>query len=537
MSIIQETIPVTTTISAMEVQDVTMTPSGVATNVLPNMPINEEPLPFVLAENERMVGNVIHEGFVGQECSDWVSERPTIPIPTTKSQAVPTVTTAQEIVPNPNLVPLVVISDDEIPPLKDQIQNMHFRPRPVHTVKAKPNRSHDAPILRTMLAEEIELQPVLTDNQLVTLRERYMNRRQGILVRDLHTMQRVQRTPPVELYHINDMTARFIRQNQKEVAFQDTHKRIKLSFPSVVGDVEHFERQKFNRLAHVDPCVRQIAIFFDTARGYPYNNLPSGLNLSQRDYAARGLQLVTGAWVRVAQTAPRAHKIFVPKPPSATTSRYLMQQQIADLPTTYLTEFILWMLEYACIFPTDRSDVRYEILQCTFEERFNSNVVMISSWWDNCTNKISDCPLKYLQAYQGKQEYAVMHLQLCLNALLYFSSYQYRAAIIHEAAQLSGWHIGELCPVWGMPTTPYGLVCLQSNMSVKMIPRYVNVEIRNRPRPLDCRGQDVMLPFLRDRMDNGILGTPLRQQVQFHGFPYDEQVRMLRIIKNLRLNM
>ena len=287
MNIIQETVPVTTT-STMETYDVTMTPSGVATNVLSNVPINEEPLPFVLSENERMVGNVLHEGFVGQECGDWVSERPTMPIQTNEPQNVPTVTTAQEIIPNPNLIPLVVISDDEIPPMEDALQNMHFRPRPVHTVKEKPNRSHDAPILRTMLAEEIELQPILGDQQKVTLRERYMNRRQGILVRDLNTMQRVQRTPSVELHHINDMTAKFIRQNQKEVAFQDTHKRIKLSFPSVVGDVEHFERPKFNRLAHVDPCVRPIAIFFDTDRGYPYNNLPSGLNLSQRDYSARG---------------------------------------------------------------------------------------------------------------------------------------------------------------------------------------------------------------------------------------------------------
>ena len=87
------------------------------------------------------------------------------------------------------------------------------------------------------------------------------------------------------------------------------------------------------------------------------------------------------------------------------------------------------------------------------------------------------------------------HWKLALHSLLYFSTKQFRMAILNEAAQMSSWHLADLLPIWNTPVTPLGLVGLWSDWRVTMVPQTNITDNRNLHRSIASTSIQTMVNF------------------------------------------
>ena len=377
-------------------------------------------------------------------------------------------------------------------------QNLY---RPIMSVDMDARPDYSKPrIIPVMAKEEAALRRLSTEDRMRLLTF-YDTSKDGShwLVRNLKKFPLINKVPPL------DYAADFMSQEVRD-HLRQTHPSIhmteknpsnikKARLPSITADMKTWSRTKIDALGYIDPTVRPMVEFFDKEIGYVVDNRPEvPVPAPGQVQQVTHIQITTGAWVTLL-TRPRPdYKLFAPSPPSYEMPKYNVVEAFQNLPTAVLVEIITWLLKFGPVFTTNPDNSIYDVAECTTEERINSNVILLHSWWHNSKSVTAPCPVRYRTHY-GMLDMAMNHWKLALHSLLYFSTKQFRMAILNEAAQMSSWHLADLLPIWNTPVTPLGLVGLWTDWRVTMVPQNNIVDNRHIHRSIATTSVQAMVNF------------------------------------------
>ena len=179
---------------------------------------------------------------------------------------------------------------------------------------------------------------------------------------------------------------------------------------------------------HIDPFIRGMSGYFDIERAPSISNKIRQPVIVRRDgVTTRLLQDEVGQMVRVVDEVPKNFMVFAPSPPSVRPHKHLALPYLKDTPTGVIVHVIRYLAPSMPILHRDATQDTNKQENIDDDELIlNSLIIRIASWWAYSKSKRAACPLRYVQAYKNNM-IASMHVNIVLNALLYFSSDEYRS--------------------------------------------------------------------------------------------------------------